>query len=566
MGSKSLLSTKSNPRGRTKYGRRKLRDKTKDPDYLPKHIARAFEDEITDLVSSFATDGFKGMYLHREFRSKYRDPELVTPEQRRSAAIEKWLLAERRNSTTNLRLFLGDVDFGWVHSDDLLRKARSYVSDVLGELEYPAVICGGSHTNGASTRVKRSPQAAIAKHSGEAHVSSSAYKHWLMVSFGTILESQEVSIQETSVLFTVPKSTEIDRVACKEPEINMFLQRTVGDHIRRRLRKKGINLNDQTTNQRLAGTAVRDGLATIDLSSASDTISEQLVRELVPFDWFCLLDDLRVKATIIDGEYHELNMFSSMGNGFTFELESLLFWALARAIAFYSNTKGTISVYGDDIIVPCSIAPRLARVFAWLGFKVNSKKSFWTGKFRESCGKHYYCGCDVTPFYLREPVRTKRDVMRLLNRLLEWDGRGWGFFLTEEASAFHRKWSSIIPEFLWGGVDPDDPSALVTGHRPRKRLVPKNRDVEYCHSAALVCWMTVRESSITGVEQRVRAEPHRVLLGLPDWHVFDFSLRPTGSQELQALELTPSEKVSYKLAKQPPWANSTAWAPHYLWS
>jgi hypothetical protein len=118
------------------------------------------------------------------------------------------------------------------------------------------------------------------------------------------------------VLFTVPKSSEIDRVACKEPEVNMFMQRSVGAHIRRRLRRVGVDLNDQTVNQHLAKIAVDQGLATIDLSAASDSITEQLVVNWLPPEWFLLLNRLRVHNVDVDGTLHPLQMFSSMGNGF----------------------------------------------------------------------------------------------------------------------------------------------------------------------------------------------------------------------------------------------------------
>jgi len=285
-------------------------------------------------------------------------------------------------------------------------------------------------------------------------------------------------------------------VACKEPEINMFLQRAVGTHIRDNLLKFGIDLRDQTVNQRLAQSALADGLATIDLSAASDSITRQLVFELLPFEWYSLLDDLRVKTVNLpDGSIHTLEMFSSMGNGFTFELESLIFWALTRAVARKLGTKGRISVYGDDIICSQKTAPFLAQIFGWFGFKVNSKKSNWTGSFRESCGKHYDHQWDVTPFYIREPVKTKTDIIRLLNRLLSWDGRGFGLILNQDVLSFHKKWAKAIPESLWGGVDPERIDSLVTGHRPRARLIRKTRNSSRPEAGALIHWFSVKEGT-----------------------------------------------------------------------
>lgn len=517
------------PKTAGQVGRRSRKGRP-DPNHIPEHQAQAFEASLDELIAQLGeTHGFKGRYLRNMYKTKYMDPRVVTPEQRRSAAIEKWLSTEVRNSSTNCRLYLGDVDFGWCHSDQLLQRTRDTVAQVLGPLRYPEVLSGGSHTTGASTRIPRGPEAAILKHTGIAHVSSSAVKHWLQCASNSVLSDQVIAIQEHSVLFTVPKATEIDRVACKEPEINMFLQRQVGNHIRRRLRRFGVDLNDQTVNQSLARQALGLGLATIDLSSASDSISRQLVLALLPFDWWNLLDDLRVHSTEIDGSIHELEMFSSMGNGFTFELESLIFWALARSVMYFSGKKGKLSVYGDDIIVPSAIAPRLARIFAWLGFKVNTKKSHWRGAFRESCGSHYYRGYDVTPFFVREPVRKKTDVIRLLNRLLEWDGRGIGFISEPLILNFHLKWSKLIPEKLRGGQDIDSPDALVTGEPPRCRLIRKTIPVEQVPEAErLICWFTVKEST---------GEP---------------------------LSLDPRKEVRFSIAPQPSWTEHTTWDPYYI--
>jgi hypothetical protein len=269
-------------------------------------------------------------------------------------------------------------------------------------------------------------------------VTKHAKDHWTRLMCNTHLEDQTLNIVESSVLFTVPKSSHIDRIACKEPEINMFLQKSVGDFIRNRLKKFGINLNDQRINQGLARDALRHGLATVDLSSASDSISRQLVFELLPFEWWSHMEDIRSKSVILPcGKTHILEMFSSMGNGFTFELESLIFWALTRATSRITAIRGRISVYGDDIVCPNELVKPLTHVFNWVGFVVNLTKSFWSGPFRESCGKHYHNSVDVSPFFLREPVRKKTDIIRLLNRLLEWDGRGWGFFINPSARAFH---------------------------------------------------------------------------------------------------------------------------------
>jgi hypothetical protein len=263
----------------------------------------------------------------------------------------------------------------------------------------------------------------------------------------------------------------------------------------------GINLNDQTTNQDYACVGPFFGLATVDLSSASDSISKQLVFDMLPFEWWSLLDDLRVKSTIIEDPSvggsisHEMEMFSSMGNGFTFELESLLFYAITRVVCWKSGVRGTISVYGDDIIAPSKIVPRLKQLFHFIGFTVNAKKSYWRSPFRESCGKHYHNGFEVTPFYIRREILSLMDLILHLNHILEWDGRGWGFFTTPDLAAFHFKWSKYVPARLHGGIDPTDPGALVTGDSPRHRLVPVTKRVKHNDESSQLHWFMMKEST-----------------------------------------------------------------------
>jgi hypothetical protein len=533
--------------------------------HLPEHIGKSFQNELVNLIDELARKegGFKNVYLQSELLTKYCGEGTATPDERISAAIAKWLLIEARNMRTNMRIQLGDADFGWTTSDRVLQRARKYIAQVLSVLDYPRVFWGSSHTNGASTRVRRSVIAAASKCTGIAHVSQTAKPHWTRVVLNTQLEDQTVEQYETSVLFTVPKNADIDRVACKEPEINMFLQRAVGSHIRSRLKKFGINLNDQTINQGLARSAVRLGLATLDLSAASDSITKQLVFELLPFEWWSLLDDIRVKEVRLpDGTIHHLEMFSSMGNGFTFELESLLFWALTRAVAAEVGVKGRISVFGDDIICPNELAPPLIQIFFWLGFKVNAKKSYWRGEFRESCGGHYYRDWDVSPFYIWEPVKKKTDVIRLLNRLLEWNGRGFGFLIDPEVASFHYKWSQVIPQALWGGIDCESIGSLVTGHLPRKRLIYRQKQIDRPEDGALLHWFTVAEASGAS----------RLSYDLdPDWSYPGVAM--THSNENNPFEVDSNLQGAYFIGDQPSYSSKagvsygerTTWSPYLIY-
>lgn len=204
----------------------------------------------------------------------------------------------------------------------------------------------------------------------------------------------------------VRKNYKTDRTTETQPTLNGMLQLAIGDLMFERASLvAGLNLRDQTLNQRLACIGSLTGeVATLDLKSASNCIAVRLVQSLFPEDWFSLLKAARVGITMIPGVGEvSLEMFSGMGNGFTFPLQSILFWALARASATVLKIDSpVVSVYGDDIIVDTACAPLLKRVLACAGLLVNEEKSFVDGQFRESCGADYFAGIDVRPVYVKE--------------------------------------------------------------------------------------------------------------------------------------------------------------------
>lgn len=206
-------------------------------------------------------------------------------------------------------------------------------------------------------------------------------------------------------LMFVPKNAKTHRSIIVEPSMNSFAQKAYGSHIKSRLLTAGVNLFDQSINRRRARIGSIDGsLMTIDLSSASDTISRELVADLLPLDWYLALTRCRTSHIVYSknkGDPIEFNLekFSSMGNGFTFELESLIFYALTWACCHEVGINPDVSVFGDDIICPPEVFDKLKEVFDFCGFSVNTEKSFRSGPFRESCGADFYNGVNVRPFY-----------------------------------------------------------------------------------------------------------------------------------------------------------------------
>lgn len=479
-------------------------------------IDKSVAEYITNLLRELGDDeGPASVYLRQEYLSKFCSEDLVPASDRANNAINKWIKTEVRNAETNLRLSV--IDRGYnilprVTLSTFVGRARSIIRKVLGPLRDELVL--GSFSGGASTSRRRTESLPAHKFTGKADVTLEARPYVdLIHNMAPLLRQHLIFYDlrevEGSVLFTVPKKSDIDRCACKEPDINMFLQKGVGSHIRRRLRKFGIDLNDQSVNREWAQAGSLCGdLATLDLSSASDTISYQCVKLLLPDDWFEYLDDIRSKYIWVNGTLHRTEMFSSMGNGFTFELESLIFWALMRTCAYFEGVRGVISVYGDDIIIPSGMYDMATWVLRFFGFTANLTKSFHTGPFRESCGGHYHNGHDITPFYLKRTPTHLTDVIRVANQLRRWamadPGREF------EVPATYNVWlklASFIPRDLWGGCDLSLDTQLASPHPSSKRLVRFERKIKVPQVGAYVDWHNSHWNS--GLRTEVGHEPLR---------------------------------------------------------
>lgn len=212
-----------------------------------------------------------------------------------------------------------------------------------------------------------------------------------------------VSITNDVVDF-VAKNAKTHRSITITGSLNTLVQLAYGDYMTDRLRAFGIDLKDQSINQSLAFQGSMSGeYATLDLRSASDTISTELVFSLLPIDWALALDSCRSSRVTLDGQTIRLEKFSSMGCGFTFPLQSLIFWALASSAA----DDGFASVYGDDIVVRGPYVQDAIRILEICGFSINMEKSYWTGPFRESCGGDYIRGIDIRPHYQKELVNAE---------------------------------------------------------------------------------------------------------------------------------------------------------------
>lgn len=241
-------------------------------------------------------------------------------------------------------------------------------------------------------------------------------------------------IVEGSALTFVPKSEAISRTICTEPLCNMLFQKGIEAVLVRRLRQVfGIDLTtQQDKNRALARIGSRDdSFATIDLSSASDLNSTSMVRKLFPPSVYRWLERVRSPyAKLPNGELVELHMISSMGNAFTFPLQTIIFASVVEAayrmlgIPFqrpFGNSLGNFAVFGDDIIVDKRAYGLVVDLLTILGHTVNLDKSYANGPFRESCGSDWFLGSNVRGVYIQR-LDDDCDFYSAINRLNDWSG------------------------------------------------------------------------------------------------------------------------------------------------
>ncbi len=376
--------------------------------------------------------------------------------------------------------------------------ARKKIEKILGELDVNEVYRSFAFGPGASTsQPRRRGDAAYKFGAIRPHMSYNALPLVDALSKMHPTWRFNAEVVGGSRLVTVPKNAKTDRTICIEPDLNMYLQKGIGSTIRRRLRRWGLLSNTaQQYNAELAREGSATGrLATVDLSSASDSIHLGLVDALLPPQWVDLIELTRSPTVILPGgEIRLLRKVSSMGNGFTFELETLIFYGLCSAVIDLCATKDMdhrCTVFGDDIIIATELVGPLEEVLRYFGFTMNSKKTFSDGPFRESCGKHYFNGIDVTPFYIRSPVDTvlrqywAANTVRRYSRFEQWglDPRWQGCYNNIVQSIPEKYRRVMIPDGFGDGgliVDWDEarPSRSTRGYDSwsYRDIVPRVKD------------------------------------------------------------------------------------------
>jgi len=312
---------------------------------------------------------------------------------------------------------------GWSRVSGDLQRVADVVVGLLPEFDPYSISC--RHGPGAVSDGK----------SGESKYSFPNWPHKLETVFpfdwhgstcfttdGLVPEDREA----VSKLMCVPKTMKGPRLIAAEPIANQWVQQGLADWFlyafNHSVLGEAVRIRDQTFNQQRARWASGGEGATVDLSSASDRLTCYLVERMFRRKPTLLSAMIACRTPLLvqspmakDKRFPDklkIRKFASMGSALTFPVQSAVFAMISFAAVVISRGERvnvesvkraaeSVAVYGDDLIVPVSSLRLLKALLASLGLKVNTRKTYGAGKFRESCGADWYDHVDVTPGYIR---------------------------------------------------------------------------------------------------------------------------------------------------------------------
>lgn len=397
-------------------------------------VAREFAFSATDEHE------FRHWYLVSQCFTKFDNGDPSGAGNRARLAYEEFALSEQGCADANGRLI--DTWSRARLNRKVWTRARTLCASILGRFPWERFPASCGFGPGASSGLPRRRANHQNKWEFSSHITEGAipFHHAFVKWAGCDLPvPTKLLVVDGNTVTTVPKNWKKDRVIAIEPDWNMFYQKGLGRLIRSRLQRWGqLHPDAQSKSRALARLGSWTGsLATLDMSRASDSVSLALCEALLPHDWFNVVMALRSPKGLANGVSYTYEKVSSMGNGATFELETLIFYVLVLA-ASSKEYWDTSTVYGDDIVCSTHCAEDIISVLVEAGFSVNADKSFWAGPFRESCGGHYWLGKDVTPFYLKHHPESVGDLTVLGNHIYTW--------LVAQGSTSYGQFSDLMRE------------------------------------------------------------------------------------------------------------------------
>lgn len=239
---------------------------------------------------------------------------------------------------------------------------------------------------------------------------------------------------------TVPKNIEKVRMIAMQAVARMYRQQAILDGyyeqwLKQPYLKSHFPIFDRRVNQRLAKLASRmgdrRGWCTLDLQSASDSVTVHLVKAVMKGNLRAALLSCRSKSV---GDVKLEATYATMGDATVFPTETLLIGAAVQLALDLSRMKDPylpnfFLVFGDDIIAPNAplFLETLHDIFKRIGFIINDDKSFINGPYRESCGVEAYLGYEIQPWYCRIPSEGKERLESLIGAANTCLDRGYRY-------------------------------------------------------------------------------------------------------------------------------------------
>lgn len=337
-------------------------------------------------------------------------------------AIKDFYEIERQNKERNLNYSAIAIE-----KSELLHKVRRNVKILLTNDVPSSMFEGSMPIFGPGSTSSCSGQETTYLHKVQAKPECTAQciDYIEYVTRGSIARHPDDYVEvKGNVFFTVPKNFKTRRHCCVEPHLNTWYQRAIGLAMKRRLKEANYMLEHipeiNAANLKFSAKEY----ATLDLKQASDTIYKRIVEDVFPSTWFHHMNRARSHYTSVDGDWHHNEKFSSMGNGFTFEMETILFLSIVRAV-IPQKLWSKCTVFGDDIMCPVDYAEGVATALEELQFIINREKSFADGDFKESCGVDVWLykgvNVNVRPVYLRnleiESLKKRYALANFIHRI-----------------------------------------------------------------------------------------------------------------------------------------------------
>lgn len=383
-------------------------DLCRDPIQIFKdHGIKALREYTWPTRSQVSPPLFKALYQVENLFKRYRfEDDLHTDDELEQMALEKFEATQTRVARP---FHVGPIEHR------VLRRARSIISRILGDYSeeehmtscrFGKRACLGTPfvDSYLDHKLVHSPLTGSAEHYVFFRKCLDA-DPILKRTMGLVTEpGTRFRLKKAVRIALVPKSYKSLRSMMPDTFLGAFYTAGLGKMIQARLMKVGLDIRKlQQLHRRIVKRASLDRkLVTADLSSASDSITLQLLRWLLPVKWYRALVYGRARyAEYGTGKKRRriyLTSTVTMGLGHTFPLQTLVFYGLLTAIGELVGIDGQVSVYGDDLIYSRSIHKFVKRVFPALHLNLNGDKTYAKDFFRESCGSDHYRGVDVRPF------------------------------------------------------------------------------------------------------------------------------------------------------------------------